>query len=81
MEEMWINTSKVLESNRNKVKPCHKLGYCPYGAMVEMFPLEMKNSKMSCRVFGHDCPMYYNAEDLSEFGEIRIKEELKEAKK
>jgi hypothetical protein len=42
-------------------KPCHKLGYCPYGVLVEEFPLKDKNKK-SCKVFGHDCPVFYVAE-------------------
>jgi hypothetical protein len=75
MIEMWTNTEKPLKRNFNKIKPCHKLGYCPYGAMVEAFPLEIKG-ELSCIVFGHDCPMYYNAEDLSEFGKKRIKAEM-----
>jgi len=63
-KEMWMNTEKPLKSNLKKEKPCLKCGYCPYGAIVEMFPL--KHGKLSCLVFGHDCPMYYNAEDVGE---------------
>ncbi len=72
---MWVNNEKIIQRNLKKVKPCHKLGYCPYGAMVEAFQLKKKRDKVSCKVFGHDCPMFYNAEDLSEFGEGRIKAE------
>ena len=78
MIDIWTNTHKVLEDNSKKVKPCHKLGYCPYGAMVESFPLV--HGEFSCRVFGHDCPMYYNAEDLDEMGLRRIQEEILETK-
>ena len=46
-------------------KPCHKLGYCPYGPMVEMFPLKKRN-KFSCKVFGHNCPVFHTAEDIKE---------------
>jgi hypothetical protein len=63
MEDMWTNVKKVIESNRNKIKPCKKCGYCPYGAMVENFPLG-DTTGFSCPIFGHDCPMYYNAEDV-----------------
>lgn len=41
-------------------KPCHKLHYCPYGPLVEDFPLEYGDQ--SCDVFGHDCPVFYVAE-------------------
>ena len=73
LKAMWINNEKIIKSNLEKVKPCHTCGYCPYGAMVEAFPLKEKRNKVSCKVFGHDCPMFYNGEDLSEFGERRIK--------
>lgn len=48
-------------------KPCHKLGWCPYGKLVEGFPLEMgPRSDTSCQIFGHDCPVFYCSEPLSE---------------
>ena len=48
-------------------KPCMRLGYCPYGVLVEEFPLR-HGSDESCRcsLFGHDCPVYYVAEDVIE---------------
>jgi len=72
---IWMNTKHIIKKNLKRTKPCHKLGYCPYGAMVEAFELKRKSDKVSCKTFGHDCPMFYNAEDLSEFGERRIKAE------
>ena len=44
-------------------KPCWKLGWCPYGPLVEQFPLK-DNSDKSCSVFGHDCPVFYTAESF-----------------
>jgi len=70
--DYWTNTIKPLPENKNKKKPCLVLGYCPYGCIVECFPFTDK--ELSCPVFGHDCPMHYNAEELSEFGKKRIKE-------
>lgn len=61
---MWLNTTKIIEGNINKEKPCKKCGYCPYGGIVEEFPLV--RGKFSCKLFGHDCPMFYNAEDVVE---------------
>ena len=49
---------------KQKEKPCLKVGFCPYGQLVESFPLE--HGEFSCTVFGHDCPVYYCAEPLSE---------------
>jgi len=46
-------------------KPCHKLGYCPYGQLVEEYPINDKTN-MSCLTFGHDCPVFYLAEPISE---------------
>jgi hypothetical protein len=43
-------------------KPCHILRYCPYGPLVEDFPLEEEPTDYSCSDFGHDCPVYYAAE-------------------
>ena len=86
-------------------KPCHVLGFCPYGPLVEDFPLHEQakqyardhnmwvklipgkgwtkcdkddpeatedlnhavnlcDDPYSCEVFGHDCPVYYVAEDF-----------------
>ena len=55
----WLNTTRVVEPNI--AKPCKKLGYCPYGQLVEEFPLHSK-SKLSCPTYGHDCPVHYHAE-------------------
>ena len=47
-------------------KPCNKLGFCPYGQLVEEYPLKEKVDKVSCDVFGHDCPVFYMAEFIKE---------------
>jgi hypothetical protein len=60
----WVNTKKII--NPKAKKPCHKLGYCPYGQIVELYPLRVKRSKYSCKVFGHDCPVFYTSEKLAE---------------
>ena len=39
-------------------KPCSTLGYCPYGPLVETFPLKEERDEESCEVFGHDCPVF-----------------------
>ena len=46
-------------------KPCNELGWCPYGPLVEQFPLKGK-SNISCSVFGHDCPVFYVAEGFAD---------------
>jgi hypothetical protein len=47
-------------------KPCRKLGYCPYGALVEQFPLLGDRSFVTCSVFGHNCPVYTAAEPFQD---------------
>jgi hypothetical protein len=53
-------------------KPCWELKYCPYGPLVEDFPLKHPaDPERSCRIFGHDCPVFSVAEPLTETREIR----------
>jgi len=54
-------------------KPCWEIKYCPYGTLVEDFPLKSKDDRdhRSCRIFGHDCPVYYVAEPFTETKELR----------
>lgn len=52
-------------------KPCWELKYCPYGPIVEEFPLPEVDSHRSCRIFGHDCPVFTVAEPLTETKELR----------
>lgn len=64
---LWVNNEVIIKSNLNKQKPCLKLGWCPYGQLVEAFNLrEKRDEKISCKLFGHDCPMFYHAEDVAE---------------
>lgn len=65
METNWLNNKIIIHKDINKIeKPCHKCEFCPYGQLVEEFPL--KRGKYACKVFGHDCPVYYHGEHLSE---------------
>ena len=56
----WLNTKKIIAPGA--AKPCKKLGHCPYGQLVEAFPVRKRRSKYSCPVFGHDCPIHYHKE-------------------
>jgi len=58
------------------------LHYCPYGYLVELFPLDGESTVWNnmhldlspiktakpCPVFGHDCPVYYTAEQFTANG-------------
>jgi len=52
-------------------KPCWELKYCPYGPLVEEFPLPEIDTHRSCRIFGHECPVFSVAEPLTETKELR----------
>lgn len=52
-------------------KPCWELKYCPYGPLVEEFPLPEFTNHRSCRIFGHECPVFTVAEPLTETKELR----------
>lgn len=71
----WLNTKIVI--NKKAIKPCKFCGYCPYGQLVEEFPIEMERNKRSCKVFGHDCPIFYLIEPFSE-EKKPTKKEIKE---
>jgi hypothetical protein len=52
-------------------KPCWELKYCPYGVLVEQFPLQEDRNDMSCRIYGHDCPVFYVCEPFTETRQLR----------
>ncbi len=68
---------------RHVCKPCWELRYCPYGPLVEDFPLlhlteeEATKPKAdsgfeeACGVFGHLCPVFFVAEPFTETRELR----------
>ena len=58
-----------MERSRIKVDefPCKKLGYCPYGPLVEKFPVdEVGGGEKSCPVYGHNCPVFFTAEAVGD---------------
>ena len=42
--------------------PCSKLGYCPYGVLVEQSEFREVEDEESCPIFGHQCPVFEFAE-------------------
>jgi len=72
-KSQWLNTTIVRYPDIEK--PCVKLQYCPYGELVEEFPINYDAEhniydKKSCAYvnnngfwqWGHDCPVHYHAE-------------------
>ena len=62
----WINNHTKMWDKDDVIKPCHKLNFCPYGTLVEEFPLPDKRNEFSCKIFGHECPVFYHAEFITE---------------
>jgi len=55
---MKMSTSK--NGKLEITKPCRKLNFCPYGALIEQFPLPVADEHrvLACAVFGHVCPIF-----------------------
>ena len=72
----WLNNKKIIL--KDVVKPCKLCGFCPYGQLVEEYPLNTKlkdkRNNVSCKVFGHDCPAFYMAEMTAEEEETNDEE-------
>ena len=53
-------------------KPCWELKYCPYGVLVEQFPVDSLDTnaefgpEQACSIFGHICPVYIVNEPFTE---------------
>jgi hypothetical protein len=69
--QSWV--SKIDWEKRVKAvcKPCWELKYCPYGPLVEQFPLPIEDDPRSCRIFGHECPVFSVAEPFTETKQLR----------
>jgi hypothetical protein len=62
--ERHLNNTEIVD--RNAKKPCHRLGYCPYGSIIEEFPIRDGTSDFTCKIFRHDCPIFYCIEYSAE---------------
>ncbi|WP_200411726.1 HNH endonuclease [Virgibacillus salexigens] len=67
----WGNKVDWKKRVKAVCKPCWELKYCPYGPLVEEFPVKEKEDDHKCRIFGHDCPVFYVAEPFTETKELR----------
>lgn len=67
----WANKIKWEERVKAVCKPCWEIKYCPYGPLVEDSPLKLESDEQSCRIFGHDCPVFHCAEPFTETKELR----------
>jgi len=69
--QLWAKSINWSKRVKAACKPCWEIKYCPYGPLVEQLPLKLKPDDKSCRIFGHDCPVFFVAEPLTETKELR----------
>lgn len=69
--QLWADCIGWQRRVKAVCKPCWELKYCPYGPVVEEFPLGDETDERRCRIFGHHCPVFYVAEPLTETKELR----------
>lgn len=75
MVSEWLNTNEIIDTTAKK--PCHRLGWCPYGKLIEEFPTSEESSNFTCEVFHHDCPVFYHIENTSEkYGQEEYEKEI-----
>ncbi len=43
-------------------KPCRTLHWCPYGSLGDAFQRKKDNKKIMCKIYPHNCPVFYNAQ-------------------
>ncbi len=67
----WLKKIDAKRRVKAVCKPCWEIKYCPYGPLVEDFPLIPDNDDRSCRIFGHHCPVFYVAEPFTETKQLR----------
>lgn len=72
VDKAFSSWKKRLKNNRIEAicKPCWEIYYCPYGVLVEDFPVAY-DDYYACKVFGHECPVFKVAEPFTETKKIR----------
>ena len=60
----WFNESIMVDESMRK--PCYTLDWCPYGGLVEAFRIRKEITRFTCKVFGHDCPVFYISQKVVE---------------
>lgn len=53
----WFNNSKIIAEYIEK--PCYELGWCPYGSLGDEFSPREINNKFECKIYAHNCPVFY----------------------
>lgn len=67
----WFHKIDAPQRRESVCKPCWELKYCPYGVLIEDFPLAKLEDDRRCSIFGHVCPVFQVAEPFTETKELR----------
>lgn len=67
----WFGKIDAARRVKAVCKPCWEIKYCPYGPLVEEFPLANDDDDRRCRIFGHQCPVFHVAEPFTETKDLR----------
>lgn len=67
----WIKSRNWDKKVKAVCKPCWEIKYCPYGPLVEDFPIAEIGDEKRCIIFGHQCPVFSIAEPFTETKELR----------
>jgi len=75
----WLNTEKRVWKPSEIDKPCHKLGFPlhpEFDVLIHDLNKLGREGKLdtgyNCKFFGHDCPVFYHAERVSESDEMEV---------
>ena len=69
--QAWLTEINYKARVKAVCKPCWELKYCPYGVLVEQFTFGDFENDKTCRIYGHECPVFHVAEPFTETKELR----------
>jgi hypothetical protein len=67
----WVKSRQWTKKAKAVCKPCWEIKYCPYGPLVEEFPIAKEGDDKRCLIFGHECPVFSVAEPFTETKDLR----------
>ncbi len=71
----WLNKKMII--SRNVKKPCLVLNFCPYGSLGDDVKIRTTMNKYQCKIFPHDCPIFYYYEPITGYTEQEIRKKKK----
>jgi len=74
-DRRWFNNKAIVI--RNVEKPCYILKICPYGSLGDELNIRKTSNKFQCKIFPHDCPIFYHFELIAGYTEEDLREKRK----